>query len=412
MLLCCVVCSLHQAEPPTEAISPTPVVVSYDMGWQKRSSGRRYDSLSGVGAIVGSKTKKILSYGVKQKDCRKCTYYKEKNKPVPPHRCFRNHSGSSKSMESALASELLTKMERDDNVIVQQIIMDDDSTTFSRISNDLGHKVEKICDIKHTMNAVQSALYKIKNKELTKDTIKYVMKCISYAIVQNKDNPVSLTRALQSIVPHAFGDHSMCGDWCSYLRNPAEFKHRSLPGGKDLHCCNLKSQLQSIINNLILEVKSIAPCGSTNINENFNHMVSSKAPKARHYSSTGSLQVRVASAVSEKNIGSTYLCDVHQKCGISPGTVCNNFAKRLDKIRKRTNSYKTSISYKRRKLQSRLAGSQTRCAVELREGATYESRIDFTPSISDQDITCIPPPIDEPLYSSIPESSLQSATKV
>ena len=29
------------------------LTVAYDMGWQKRSSGRKYDSLSGVGAVVG-----------------------------------------------------------------------------------------------------------------------------------------------------------------------------------------------------------------------------------------------------------------------------------------------------------------------------------------------------------------------
>lgn len=63
------------------------LTVAYDMGWQKRSSGRKYDSLSGVGAVVGNKTKKILAFGVKQKDCRKCTYFMIKKLPIPDHRC-------------------------------------------------------------------------------------------------------------------------------------------------------------------------------------------------------------------------------------------------------------------------------------------------------------------------------------
>lgn len=33
-----------------------------------------------------------------------------------------------------------------------------------------------------------------------------------------------MTRALQSVVPHAFGEHQMCGDWCSYQKNQTEYK--------------------------------------------------------------------------------------------------------------------------------------------------------------------------------------------
>lgn len=46
--------------------------VSYDMGWNKRSSGRRYDSLSGHAFMVGCYSKKILLAGVKSKSCAKC----------------------------------------------------------------------------------------------------------------------------------------------------------------------------------------------------------------------------------------------------------------------------------------------------------------------------------------------------
>ena len=36
-----------------------PLTVSYDMGWNKRSSGNKYDSISGHGFIMGGNTKKI-----------------------------------------------------------------------------------------------------------------------------------------------------------------------------------------------------------------------------------------------------------------------------------------------------------------------------------------------------------------
>lgn len=44
----------------------------YDMKWQKRSSGRRYDSMTGHGLLIGHHTQKVLAYVVKSKDCITC----------------------------------------------------------------------------------------------------------------------------------------------------------------------------------------------------------------------------------------------------------------------------------------------------------------------------------------------------
>ena len=48
------------------------LVASYDMGWQKRSSGNSYDSPSGHAFLVGSRTKKIIAMIVMAKQCSKC----------------------------------------------------------------------------------------------------------------------------------------------------------------------------------------------------------------------------------------------------------------------------------------------------------------------------------------------------
>ena len=39
------------------------LTVSYDMGWNKRSTVTRYDSVSGHGIILGARTKKLIGYG-------------------------------------------------------------------------------------------------------------------------------------------------------------------------------------------------------------------------------------------------------------------------------------------------------------------------------------------------------------
>ena len=41
--------------------------------------------------------------------------------------------------------------------------------------------------------------------------INHLVKCFSYAIAQNKGDSKGIQAALRCIVPHAFGDHCLCG---------------------------------------------------------------------------------------------------------------------------------------------------------------------------------------------------------
>ena len=48
------------------------LTVTYDMGWQKRSSGRRYDYSSGHAFIFRARSKGIIGMFLYSKACRKC----------------------------------------------------------------------------------------------------------------------------------------------------------------------------------------------------------------------------------------------------------------------------------------------------------------------------------------------------
>ena len=48
------------------------ITVSFDMGWQKRSGGHIYDSLSGHGYFLGCLLGNVVSYGVMKKKCSMC----------------------------------------------------------------------------------------------------------------------------------------------------------------------------------------------------------------------------------------------------------------------------------------------------------------------------------------------------
>ena len=50
------------------------LVVSYDMGWQKRASGHSYSSRSGHAFVIGMYTKQIIDCVVYSMNCKKCEY--------------------------------------------------------------------------------------------------------------------------------------------------------------------------------------------------------------------------------------------------------------------------------------------------------------------------------------------------
>ena len=48
------------------------LTICYDMGWNKRSTGTRYDSISGQGVMVGALSRKVVGFTTKSKTCREC----------------------------------------------------------------------------------------------------------------------------------------------------------------------------------------------------------------------------------------------------------------------------------------------------------------------------------------------------
>jgi putative lipoic acid-binding regulatory protein len=98
--------------------------VSYNMGWNKRSSGRKYDSISGHGFLMGGHTKNNIHHRCLSKCCSKCA--KESKDKAPEHKCHKNHDGSSKSMETEAIFRMVLETKREQNYTISTIISDDD----------------------------------------------------------------------------------------------------------------------------------------------------------------------------------------------------------------------------------------------------------------------------------------------
>ena len=97
------------------------------MGWQKRSSGRRYDSSSGHAFIIGARRKGIIGMVLYSKTCRKCDAAEKRREEVEEHGCQKNFEGSSKSMEDSAILKMVEDSFYNRFFIIYIIISDDDS---------------------------------------------------------------------------------------------------------------------------------------------------------------------------------------------------------------------------------------------------------------------------------------------
>jgi hypothetical protein len=112
--------------------------VSYDMGWQQRSSGKQYNSPSGHAFFVGGYTRKPIALQVKSRICNTCSFWKRRHPPsedfpeglpVAPHACTINHEGSSSSMEPKAALDMMIDLFDRRHVSIARICIDDDAST-------------------------------------------------------------------------------------------------------------------------------------------------------------------------------------------------------------------------------------------------------------------------------------------
>ena len=83
------------------------IATSYNMGWQKRSTGRLYDILSGHGFVIGCIIGQKVSYIAKGKNVMDATYITDKiDSPPLEHHCPLNWEISSGWMEATVALKL------------------------------------------------------------------------------------------------------------------------------------------------------------------------------------------------------------------------------------------------------------------------------------------------------------------
>ena len=357
------------------------VMCSYDMGWQKK--GKAHNSSTGHGAVLGVATGKVLDFATRNKTCRTCAASNKQSKPMT-HDCWKNHCGSSKIMESSVACELF-KRAPTRGIKYNKYIGDDDSTTFAHLKTNVPYGLEKISDIIHTKRSLNTRLYNLSQCQkfpnssvLSHKVVNYLVKCFAYCVHQHKNKPEELAKAIQCIVPHAFGDHSKCDIlWCRYRQNPTEYTHNELPYGKDLHGSSLQQALQDLFSEYASPTvtSKLAPCLDSQRNESLNGTIGSKNLKVRHYGGSESSDFRTACGVAQHNEGHNFVCETLNETGINPGPHCTSYQQKQDQKVSADKQRKSTKNVKIRRRQLRLNRFQSTVRNENREGLSYEHNV-------------------------------------
>ena len=214
----------HQGVPAVSVVA--------DGGWSKRSHKYSYNAKSGVAVIFGAYTKKLLFMGVRNKFCSICAVAENKNQQPPLHKCYRNWSGSSASMETDIVSEGFRLSEKHHGVRYMRVTADGDSSVMSTPiqSVQYGPFIQKIECANHACKCYRSRLEAFAKDHpqfcgkgrLTKRTIQRLTVGARMAIKMHSitGNIQQLRHYLRNGPTHVFGDHSKCNpDFCKHAKS-------------------------------------------------------------------------------------------------------------------------------------------------------------------------------------------------
>ncbi|XP_071652583.1 uncharacterized protein [Temnothorax longispinosus] len=151
-----------------ETINGIPyITVVADGSWMKRSYGKAYDSLSGAGAIIGHRTRKILFVGIRNKYCTVCDVAERSHCEAKTHKCYKNfdRNASSTSMESDAIAEGFNSSLEVHGLIYRTLIADGDSNVYHCIlKNDPYREMKvRVIKIECTNHLLRNLSNKLKN---------------------------------------------------------------------------------------------------------------------------------------------------------------------------------------------------------------------------------------------------------
>jgi hypothetical protein len=412
--------SNHGSKPFLVDIEQLPkLTIGYDMGWQKRSSGHRYDSHSGHAIPVGVLTNLPVGLAILNRFCRVCASKDTNSKEATTadevdHDCVANFDGSSGSMESAALVELAHDLLDFDHVLFGTIVADDDSSMRAQMKwsntdwminncttepprvltrggkrtirpdkgqlrreypepkwlNDPSHRGKTLGGDLRSIEKQPKSVSKGINKI---DCIK-LHRNFGYMVKQLKEAPQDeWEHRGKAVLEHHFENHEFCGLWCKRkTKEASELAEDRTKPGRYYHCKHRDVSeyelLKAIVDKYITpeRLSEVAHGYSTQRNESLNNNVSWLAQKNKSLSGSQSLSVRVHLAVGITISG--YKPFIQELLGRMGVELSEGTARHLDKLWREKQSksslrkqadYKNKRNEKKReKLEEEIKGAE------------------------------------------------------
>ena len=406
---------------------------SYDMGWNKRSSGHRYDSMSGHAFLIGCLCKKIVAAQITSKKCNVCAKSVSKGKESPPHECPLNHEGSSKSMEADSALKIVRRIFYKNNkrVYVKGIVGDDDSLMKAIVKHKQNNKKGQLpdeipepiwlADPGYRTKTVSRKIYALVSLPKSQstccngDAVRFKMN-FGYMLKRNRRGTLKqMSKAAKAVIDHSFNYHEYCSEeWC--LPKLEEKQKKNLPSCPDSKSNGslglphpyppsdkpkrrpsyyrdkkidkrLYDQMWSLYEPCILPhrlAESLHPY-DTQLNESMNQVIAKYAPKNKSFGTSMALTHRVSVAIGIHNYGHyKFWTEVFNDLQIDmPSNLQSHLlAKDMKKQKKREYQSQPDVKKKRnRDTFEKIQEGMKKMKADKKRGATYETGMGMKYSI-------------------------------
>jgi len=328
------------------------ITVVADSSWMKRSYGTAYDSLSGVGATIGYRTKKVLFVGIRNKFCTVCETAERKGNAAKKHKCYKNfdRNVSSTKMESDAIVEGFKSSIQMHGLIYKKVIADGDSSVYQSIIDNnpyreqmvtvkkiecINHLLRNLCKkLKVVAEMTQPKLHRNRNfitcRNVVKNNILKIRKeILEAAAIRRQENDshhsaIELQKDILNIPSHMFGEHKRCkerGRQCEENESTKNY----VPF---LKVYGLYDKIQNAVNYLSAHSDSLLLNLTNNPAESFNAIICKEIGGKRiNFGARGSYNARIAGAVLQHNTQQV-LTQLHKSVCKTVPSIIENMEKR------------------------------------------------------------------------------------
>ncbi|CAK1578234.1 unnamed protein product [Parnassius mnemosyne] len=338
--------AIEQGDIDTDGIPYITVIT--DGSWGKRSYGTNFNSLSGVGCIIGFNTKKILFIGVRNSYCCICAVAAKRKTEVLAHKCYKNWFGSSTEMETDAIVEGFKISVSMHGLKYSKLIGDGDSSVGNALRNTMPYGpniyIRKIECSNHLMRNYSNKLRKIvKNTEnkngpvpvtlrkALSDRMRRLHKAVTGAIEHSAKLNLPLEGKIRSLKEdllngpcHVFGLHNSCKNY--FCKNENIVEMNLVP---QLKACGIWADIYENLGWLTQNAESLLLKETNNPAEHFNSIIAKfLAGKRVNFSLRGTYEKRCYAAVSEYNTKDYKLMQEIQKNIMCDDNIKNSYTQK------------------------------------------------------------------------------------